>query len=65
MRGYKSNDPEVYSDILSPLNINLSLGMSYSVNAFNGKLTGSLQMGSYCIQTSDMSDENRLQQDMD
>ena len=44
MRGYKSNDPEVYSDILSPLNINLSLGMSYSVNAFNGKLTGSLQM---------------------
>ena len=44
MRGYKSNDPEVYSDILSPLNINLSLGMSYSVNAFNGKLTGSLQV---------------------
>lgn len=44
MRGYKSNDPEVYSDILSPLNINLSLGMSYSVNAFNGKLTGSVQL---------------------
>ena len=44
MRGYKSNDPNVYSDILSPLNINLSLGMSYSVNAFNGRLNGSLQM---------------------
>lgn len=44
MRGYKSNDPEVYSDILSPLNLNLSLGMSYSVNALKGKLTGSLQM---------------------
>lgn len=44
MRGYKSNDSEVYSDILSPLNINLSLGMSYSVNAFNGKLTGSVQL---------------------
>lgn len=44
MRGYKSNDPEVYSDILSPLNLNLSLGMSYSVNAFNGKLTGSVQL---------------------
>lgn len=44
MRGYKSNDPEIYSDILSPLNLNLSLGMSYTVKAFNGKLTGSLQM---------------------
>lgn len=44
MRGYKSNDPLVYSDILSPLNLNLSLGMSYSVNAFNGKLTGSVQL---------------------
>lgn len=44
MRGYKSNDPEVYSDILSPFNLNLSLGMSYSVNAFNGKLTGSVQL---------------------
>lgn len=44
MRGYKSNDPEVYSDILSPLNINLSLGMSYSVKAFNSRLTGSIQL---------------------
>lgn len=44
MRGYKSNDPVVYSDILSPLNTNLSLGMSYTVKAFNDKLTGSVQM---------------------
>lgn len=44
MRGYKSNDPKVYSDILSPLNINLSLGMSYNVKAFNDKLTGSIQL---------------------
>ena len=44
MRGYKSNDPKVYSDILSPLNLNLSLGMSYSVKAFNDKLTGSIQL---------------------
>lgn len=43
-RGYKSNDPKVYSDILSPLNLNFSLGMSYNVNAFNGKLTGSIQL---------------------
>lgn len=44
MRGYKSNDPKVYSDILSPLNLNFSLGMSYNVNAFDGKLTGSIQL---------------------
>ena len=44
MRGYNSNDPEVYSDILSPLNLNLSLGMSYSVKAFNDRLTGSVQL---------------------
>lgn len=44
MRGYKSNDPIVYSDILSPLNMNLSLGMSYTVKAFKGRLTGSVQM---------------------
>ncbi|WP_298454108.1 DUF3078 domain-containing protein [uncultured Prevotella sp.] len=44
MRGYKSNDPDVYSDILSPFNLNLSLGMSYTVKAFNDKLTGSVQL---------------------
>lgn len=44
MRGYKSNDPMIYSDILSPLNLNLSLGMSYTVKAFKGKLAGSVQM---------------------
>lgn len=44
MRGYKSNDPAVYSDILSPFNANLSLGMSYTVKAFKNKLTGSVQM---------------------
>lgn len=44
MRGYKSNDPKVYSDILSPLNLNLSLGMNYTVKALNNKLAGSIQM---------------------
>ncbi len=47
MRGYKSNDAAVYSDLLSPLNMNFSLGMSYNVNAFNGKLTGSMQMAPF------------------
>jgi len=44
MRGYKSNDETVYSDLLSPLNVNLSLGMSYTVDAFDGKLKGSVQL---------------------
>lgn len=44
MRGYKSNDAAVYSDILSPFNVNLSVGMSYTVSAFNDKLKGSVQL---------------------
>lgn len=44
MRGYKSNDKFVYSDILSPLNINLSIGMDYNVSAFNKKLTGNIHL---------------------
>jgi len=44
MRGYKSNDDFVYSDILSPLNINVSLGMDYNVSAFKKRLTGNIQM---------------------
>ena len=43
-RGYKSNDHTVYSDILSPLNVNISVGMDYSVSWFNKKLTGTIQM---------------------
>ncbi|MDD7317889.1 MAG: DUF3078 domain-containing protein [Prevotella sp.] len=42
--GYKSNDPFIYSDFLSPLNVNISLGMDYSVEAFNKKLTGNLHI---------------------
>ena len=44
MRGYKSNDKMVYSDILSPLNINLSVGMDYNVVWFNKKLTGNIHL---------------------
>lgn len=42
--GYKSNDPQVYSDFLSPLNVNLSLGMDYKVNWLKGKLTGTVNI---------------------
>lgn len=41
LRGYNNNDETVYSDIFSPLDINVSLGMDYQVNWFKGKLTGS------------------------
>lgn len=44
MRGYKSNDDKVYSDIFSPLEINISLGMDYSVQTKNKKLTGDIHM---------------------
>lgn len=44
MRGYKSNDPIVYSGFLSPLNVNLSIGMDYAVNWFNGRLTGTIHL---------------------
>lgn len=44
MRGYKSNDKKVYSDILSPLNINLSVGMDYNVKCLKDRLTGSIHL---------------------
>ena len=43
-KGYKSNDPFVYSDFLSPLNLNLSFGMDYSVELFQKRLTGTVHM---------------------
>lgn len=44
MRSLKSNDRTVYSDFLSPLYINPSLGMDYTVNAFKNRLTGSIHL---------------------
>ena len=46
-RGYKSNDPFVYSDFCSPLVVRPSLGMSYNVEAFNKRLTGSVQLSPF------------------
>ena len=40
--GYKSNDPKIYSDFCSPLNVNLSIGMQYKMEAFKKKLTGTV-----------------------
>jgi hypothetical protein len=41
-KGLKANDEFVYSDIFSPLDVNVGLGMEYKVNALDGKLTGTL-----------------------
>ena len=41
-RGYKANDEMVYSDFMSPFNMNLGLGMEYKVETKNKRLTGSL-----------------------
>lgn len=42
--GYKSNDKKVYSDFFSPFNLNLSVGMDYSVDWLNHKLKGSAHL---------------------
>lgn len=42
--GYKSNNPKVFSDFCSPLNVNLSIGMQYKVEALKKKLTGSVMI---------------------
>ena len=47
MRGLKSNDQTVYSDFLSPLNINPSIGMDYTVDWFKGKLKGSVHLAPF------------------
>ena len=41
-RGYKANNDFVFSDFMSPFNLNLGIGMQYKVEALDKKLTGSL-----------------------
>lgn len=43
-RGLKDNKDFVYSDFMSPFNLNVSLGMDYSVEALKKKLTGSVHL---------------------
>lgn len=44
VRGYKSNDHTVYSDFFSPFEVNSSIGMDYTIDAYQKKLTGSLHI---------------------
>lgn len=41
---YKANDPKVYSDFLAPFNLNLSLGMDYSIDWANHRLKGNIHI---------------------
>ena len=41
-RGLKANDTNVYSDFMSPFDLNIGLGMEYKVEALNKRLTGTL-----------------------
>ena len=43
-KGLKSNDPFVYSDFFSPFDMNVSLGMDYSVETKNKRLTGHVNL---------------------
>ncbi len=44
MRNFGTNSHYVYSDFLSPLNVNVSIGMDYNVNWLKGKLRGSVHL---------------------
>ena len=48
-KGYKSNDPKVYSDMFSPFNLNLGLGMDYKVETENKRLTGTVNLSPIAV----------------
>ncbi len=48
-QGLKANDPAIYSDFCSPLNLNLGLGMDYKVNKLNERLTGTINISPFAI----------------
>ena len=48
-RGLKANDTHTYSDFMSPLNLNAGLGMDYKVEAFNKKLTGTVNLSPIAV----------------
>ena len=47
MRGYKNNDFFTYSDFMSPLTLNISVGMNYTVEWFDKHLTGNIQLSPF------------------
>lgn len=41
---YRSNDPKIYADFLAPLNVNVSVGMDYSVDWLEHRLKGTFHL---------------------
>ena len=48
-RGFKSNNPNTFSDFMSPFNFNVGLGMDYKVNWIGGKLTGTINLSPLAV----------------
>lgn len=46
-QGLKSNDRKVYSDFMSPFNLNLGIGMDYSVEALGKRLKGNVNLAPF------------------
>ena len=47
MHNYKSNDAKLYSHFLAPLNVNVSVGMDYSVDWCNHRLKGNFHLAPF------------------
>jgi hypothetical protein len=48
-RGLKANKVQTFSDFMSPFNLNVGLGMDYKVEAFNKKLTGTVNLSPLAV----------------
>ena len=48
-RGFKANNVKTFSDFMSPFNFNVGLGMEYKVEAFDKKLTGTINLSPLAI----------------
>ena len=64
-KGYKSNDRFVYSDLMSPFTLNISLGMDYKVEAWDKKLTGTIHLAPFAynfkyVERSNLAKRNGL-----
>lgn len=48
-RGLKANKEDIFSDFMSPFNLNAGLGMDYKVEAFNKRLTGTVNLSPIAV----------------
>ena len=48
-RGLKANDLNIYSDFMSPFNLNLGVGMDYKVASKNKRLTGTVNLSPLAV----------------